>query len=574
MSKFEFEGRVIKVDHFITGSGAAGALIANNLTACGKDQQSALVVEAGSANIHDKILNRMEFNRIILSNLWNKYGWPGQSYNEPYAGNRNFFVPQTGLTLGGSTRINNGNAVKASVANLQQWEELLGKFWSPERFYEAYKKLEHFHKAAGVGPTPDRGHHGPISVLQAPQSGPLPLDLDVFQAAREALGLPTIADYNNEKTPIGASLAQIFEEPNGIRSDALKAFLGKDVIEPYKDFPETFRGVGERRKHLLVFARSRFQKIIWEGNKAVGAIFIREGISYEVRARVAVWIENGFLSPQALMVSGIGPRHVLEKAGIPVVYDNPHVGRHLTNHSVVPFSLPKNPLKVGTDPKNPGVTNTVVTWFPDPTGLVNQAQRGLQIHYQDALFPVPMVPDAPLFNITPNPAILSGTMFQLYPWSKGYLKVDSTDIQKSPLVDYDYLEDTRDLNFWIQTFKKIVAPLVRQLNANDPSYNISQLVPSLAVIENPDPTALIAYIRNNVRQTHHGCGTTRMAPRDKGGVVDKRGRVHGVEHVMSFDTSTLAFQPDGNNCFTVWAGALLISDWARKRGNVDRKCKP
>ena len=39
-------------------------------------------------------------------------------------------------------------------------------------------------------------------------------------------------------------------------------------------------------------------------------------------------------SPQILMLSGIGPRHVLEAAGVSVKSERPGVGQHLQDHLV------------------------------------------------------------------------------------------------------------------------------------------------------------------------------------------------------------------------------------------------
>jgi choline dehydrogenase-like flavoprotein len=41
---------------------------------------------------------------------------------------------------------------------------------------------------------------------------------------------------------------------------------------------------------------------------------------------------GALLSPQLLMLSGIGPRAHLQQHGIPVVHDLPGVGQHLHDH--------------------------------------------------------------------------------------------------------------------------------------------------------------------------------------------------------------------------------------------------
>ena len=45
-------------------------------------------------------------------------------------------------------------------------------------------------------------------------------------------------------------------------------------------------------------------------------------------------------SPHLLLLSGIGPRRELEAAGVTCVLDQPHVGKHLKDHLMVPLYFP------------------------------------------------------------------------------------------------------------------------------------------------------------------------------------------------------------------------------------------
>ena len=46
-------------------------------------------------------------------------------------------------------------------------------------------------------------------------------------------------------------------------------------------------------------------------------------------------------SPHLLLLSGIGPRQELEAAGVSCALDQPHVGKHLKDHLMVPSVLPR-----------------------------------------------------------------------------------------------------------------------------------------------------------------------------------------------------------------------------------------
>ena len=45
-------------------------------------------------------------------------------------------------------------------------------------------------------------------------------------------------------------------------------------------------------------------------------------------------------SPHLLLLSGIGPRQELEAVGVHCLLDQPHVGKHLKDHLVVPLYFP------------------------------------------------------------------------------------------------------------------------------------------------------------------------------------------------------------------------------------------
>jgi choline dehydrogenase len=59
--------------------------------------------------------------------------------------------------------------------------------------------------------------------------------------------------------------------------------------------------------------------------------------------------------------------------------------------------------------------------------------------------------------------------------------------------------------------------------------------------------ALRRWLRRNVWTYHHPVGTCRMGPRPaEGAVVDRRGRVHGLENVYVADASVMPAIPSAN----------------------------
>lgn len=64
-----------------------------------------------------------------------------------------------------------------------------------------------------------------------------------------------------------------------------------------------------------------------------GVEFLYNNQAYTVRVKREVVLAAGALnSPQLLLLSGIGPKDVLDKVSIPQVHELPGVGKNLHNH--------------------------------------------------------------------------------------------------------------------------------------------------------------------------------------------------------------------------------------------------
>jgi len=79
-------------------------------------------------------------------------------------------------------------------------------------------------------------------------------------------------------------------------------------------------------------------KVIFEGKQAVGIEYSKDGNTQQVRANKEVILSAGSVgSPQLLQLSGVGPKDVLEKAGVSLVHELPGVGENLQDHLEVYF---------------------------------------------------------------------------------------------------------------------------------------------------------------------------------------------------------------------------------------------
>src|SRR6185295_13890845 len=84
----------------------------------------------------------------------------------------------------------------------------------------------------------------------------------------------------------------------------------------------------EKRPNLAVQVNALVKRIVFEGKRAVGV----ECNGKVFRAREVILSAGTFNSPQLLQLSGVGPRALLERHGIPIVHESPRVGEDLQDH--------------------------------------------------------------------------------------------------------------------------------------------------------------------------------------------------------------------------------------------------
>jgi choline dehydrogenase len=100
-----------------------------------------------------------------------------------------------------------------------------------------------------------------------------------------------------------------------------------------------------KRPNLHVVTHTLAQRLIFADGRAVGVVVRKNGHISEVRARREVIVSLGSLgSPKLLQLSGIGPREVLDEAGVKVYLERDNLGRRMREHRcmVVKYRLKEN----------------------------------------------------------------------------------------------------------------------------------------------------------------------------------------------------------------------------------------
>ena len=498
-------------DYIVVGAGPAGAVIAKTLS---DDQKtSVLVLEAGGNYDQDKPIRDSTFAPELEEEFFPQYFWQGEGVPQKGLNGRTLEWT-TGRLLGGGTSINGEQYVRPTSAVLKQWEKVAGPVWSPSRAVRRFKILEKYNGRTTNAAA--RGFHGRLDVRQAPVR-PTAMARKLVSAIEQATGFREIADYNNPKTPLGPFTRwQLTQNPSGRRESSSTAFLSSDVIT------RSGRGVNGRKLRLI--SNSTVLRVLFSGKRARGIEFLREGKCIKAYARKKVIISAGINSPQLLMLSGIGPANLLKRAGIPVVFNNPNVGKSLRNHTLNFAVFAANPNDRGLPPNDPSALYVGGAFLPDPSGK-NPRRRAVQ-----------------LFGVSSVKGRLTLGIIYLRPKSRGTIKIQNKDPLKIVLADEALLKNRDDLEAVKSIYKVYVKNIAARLSAIDPSYRL--ISPTMETINND--AKLEAYIKENFAHNHHQQSFLRMAPLRKGGVVDGRGNVHGVRGLVVADASIIPFTVDGN----------------------------
>src|SRR5439155_10670706 len=88
-----------------------------------------------------------------------------------------------------------------------------------------------------------------------------------------------------------------------------------------------------KRRNLTVETRAFATRVLFDGKRATGLEYRRNGAIRRVGARREVLLAGGsLLSPQLLQLSGVGPAALLKEHGIDVLHELPGVGENLQDH--------------------------------------------------------------------------------------------------------------------------------------------------------------------------------------------------------------------------------------------------
>lgn len=298
---------------------------------------------------------------------------------------------------------------------------------------------------------------------------------------------------------------------------------------------------------------AQVDRVLFRADRAIGvqtAATDQETALSWYAERAVILCGGSIASPLVLLRSGIGPGEELRSAGIAVRYDSPDVGRHLTDHLIMPvvFALPNNKRFPA-----PFTTGDLARWQIGGTGPIasNLAEAGAIYGLTDggpndrAEFQVHLTPTHYLLHPHPQaPAAMTIGVNLCRPQSRGQIRLTAADPAAPPAIDPAYLSAAADAELLVAAVagaRDLAAAAALQPLIGE------ELVPGAG---RTSAAATLKAIRRFAQTLYHPVGTCRLG-NDSGSVVDPRCRVRGCDGLYVIDAAVLPQIPSVNPNATV-----------------------
>ncbi|MBL6455000.1 GMC family oxidoreductase N-terminal domain-containing protein [Belnapia sp. T6] len=524
-------------DYVIVGSGAAGSVLANRLSA--DPGTTVCVLEAGPPDRNPFIHIPAGFIKTLADPA---VTWQFKTEPLPMTGGRRISTVQ-GRTLGGSSSVNGMIYNRGQPADLDSWAQRGNRGWGYADCLPYYRRSEN--RVGVCGESRGRESDG-IPITDMDWINPVS---EAFIAGCMGLGIPRNPDYNSgDQAGVGYFQRAI---RNGRRVSAARAFLKPAMSRP----------------NLEVRTNARASAILFEGKRAVGIRYLaaRGAPPREVRARREVILSSGTVNTARLLqVSGVGPEALLQDLGVPVVHALRGVGANFRDHYASRFVMRAKPgvetlnqlgrgVKLGLQIARWGLRRpSILATAPSHVHVFWKSFEGLDAPDLQCVFTPGSYAEGKVYVLDDYPGVTAGA-WQHRPESTGWVRARSADVFEDPEINPNYLSDPMDVRVHLGGMR-----LLRRM------LGTPELAPFLEAETLPGPKVqsddeLLDFAKRNGSTTYHLIGTARMGPEtDPSAVVSDRLLVHGMEGLRVVDASIMPSMPSANT----YATTLMIAEKA------------
>lgn len=506
-------------DYIVIGSGSAGSVVASRLAE--DPARTILLIEAGGSDRSIGIAMPAAMGLPLMSDRYNwKYTGSPEGANE----DAGIYQPR-GKVLGGSSSINGMNWMRGNRQDYDSWAEHGVEGWNYEQVLPYFKKAETFE----AGESEYRGGQGPISVERSKIDNPL---FHAFLSAGVEAGYGENPDHN------GAFQHGVHRIQrnigNGRRMSASFAYLHNRPHRP----------------NLDILLNTRVTRLRFEGHRCLAVEVVRSGVQMLIPVlEEAISCAGALVSPQLLMLSGIGDAEHLREVGIPLVSHLPAVGRGLSDHTCFCLEYEVNdPRESAARALSPvGRLRLGLEWllFRRGLGASNHFEVGAMLSSDPAVDRPDMQVECVAMRanfgaegISIEPGYQCFLSLQR-PTSTGRVWLGSADPFAQPAFRFNYLSTEYD--------QKLAVAAIKQLRDLMGQSSMAKKVKREAGGQAGLRTdqELLGWARKVAESNYHPSCTLRMGTGEKS-VVDSSGKVHGIDNLRVVDASIFPTIPTAN----------------------------
>ncbi|GKU10128.1 choline dehydrogenase [Fusarium langsethiae] len=572
-------------DYVIVGGGTSGLTVADRLTEDGTT--TVLVLEAGVFAPDADVLP-----------VWN--GGTGRqprfffkSAPQENLGNQTFDV-WLGKMVGGSSGVNAMMASRGSALDYDRWGKLFPESngWDWEGILPYFRKGLHLNPpvpelASRFNISTSTKYWGEDSAIQA--SFPSYQYPGLEHMSRAFYELPGVEAAEDS----GAGGAGVYWFPTLM-----------DSVRYERSYAENAHYRGLARPNYHIAASSRVRRVLLKNGVATGVEFYGKDDLLTVKATKDVLMAAGAVhTPQILQLSGIGPKKLLQAAGIETLVDLPGVGENFQDHMSIAASITLEGLKKIRPNPSDMVNGTAFkkwadeSWAANRTGPYSLAWGNLAAwlplsaispdRYLELAAELENQDHASYLKGDVHPTVAKGYAAQMkyladamrskdvvfarygvdatagasvpvlnQPMSRGSITVDLKDpYNANPVVDFGALRNPVERSALVEMVK-----WYRKYNFETSLSSLSpnETAPGVDVVSDED---IWAWIPKALKPTdYHPAGSAAMMPLELGGVVDQQLRVYGVKNLRVIDASIMPSLPSANTCQPMYAVAEKAAD--------------